>query len=183
MRILHQPLLPLLGLLTLAACASSGPTTGPRVGDYIGGAVPLECAPFARELSGVRLWGAAADWWWQASGRYARGDRPSVGSVLVFQRSGRLPSGHVAVVSQVLGSRQILVTQANWVHHRVSEDQPVIDISSANDWSMVRVWWPPTGEMGVSDYPAYGFIRSDRPTSHDQLIAATPRAIRLAANE
>jgi hypothetical protein len=173
----------LLLLLAVAACASSGPTIGPRVGDYIGGTVPLECAPFARELSGVRLWGAAADWWWQADGRYTRGDRPSVGSVLVFERSGRLPSGHVAVVSQVLGSRQILVTQANWVHHRVSEDQPVIDISSANDWSMVRVWWPPTGEMGVSDYPTYGFIRTDRPTSHDQLIAATPRAIRLAANE
>ena len=103
--------------------------------------------------------------------------------MLVLRRSGRLPSGHVAVVSQVMGRRQILVTQANWVHHRVSEDQPVIDVSAANDWSMVRVWWPPTGEMGVTDYPAYGFIRADRPATHDQLIAATPRAIRLAANE
>ena len=183
MRTLVRLILPLLGLLTLAACASTGPATDARVGDYVGGSVPVECAPFARELSGVRLWGSAADWWWQASGRYARSDRPSVGSVLVFQRSGRLPSGHVAVVSQVLGNRQILVTQANWVHHRVSEDQPVIDISAANDWSMVRVWWPPTVEMGISDYPTYGFIRSDRPASHDQLIAATPGAIRLAANE
>ena len=58
----------------------------------------------------------------------------------VFQRSDRLPSGHVAVVSRVLCSRQIPVTQANWVHHRISEDQPVIDISAANDWSTVRVW-------------------------------------------
>jgi hypothetical protein len=37
--------------------------------------------------------------------------------------------------------------------------------------------------MGVTDYATYGFIRADRPASHDQLIAATPRAIRLAANE
>jgi CHAP domain len=176
-------LCPIFLLLALSACGSRGPDADPRVGDYIGGSVPLDCAPFARALSGILLSGAAADWWSQADGHYARGDNPSIGSVLVLRRSGRLPSGHVAVVSQVLGRRQILVTQANWVHHRVSQDQPVIDISAANDWSMVRVWWPPTGEMGVTDYPAYGFIRADRPATHDQLIAATPRAIRLAANE
>jgi hypothetical protein len=103
--------------------------------------------------------------------------------VLVLRRSGRLPSGHVAVVSQLVGRRQILVTQANWVHHRVSEDQPVIDVSAENDWSMVRVWWPPTDEMGVTEYPAYGFIFADQPASHDQLIAATPRAIRVASRD
>lgn len=172
----------LLSLLALSACASRGPMTA-RAGDYVGGTVSLDCAPFARELSGVRLWGPAADWWWQAEGRYARGDAPAVGSVLVFSRTGRLPSGHVAVVSRVLGRREILVTQANWVHHRVTEDQPVVDISSSNDWSVVRVWWPPSGQMGVTDYPAYGFIHPDRPASHDQLMAATPRAIRIAVNE
>lgn len=172
-------LLLLLLLLSLAACGSRGP----RAGDYIGGSVPVECAPFARELSGVRLSGAAADWWWQASGRYARTETPAVGSVLVFRRSGRLPSGHVAVVSRILGRREILVTQANWVHHRVSQDQPVIDVSSANDWSLVRVWWPPVGEMGTGDYPTFGFIRSNRPASHDELIANTSRAIRLAENQ
>ncbi|HEY6438894.1 MAG TPA: CHAP domain-containing protein [Acetobacteraceae bacterium] len=171
------PLLFILGLLS--ACASGGS----RPGDYVGGYVSLECAPFARALSGIRLSGAAADWWWQAEGSYGRTGTPSVGSVLVLRRSNRLPSGHVAVVSQVMGRRQILVTQANWVHHRVSADQPVIDVSAANDWSMVRVWWPPTDEMGVTEYPAYGFIRTDRPTSHDQLIAATPRAIRVAARD
>jgi len=175
--------LPVLLLLALAACASSAPAVGPRAGDYVGGSVPLDCVPFARALSGVRLRGAAADWWQQAGGRYARSNAPSIGSVLVFERTGRLPSGHVAVVSQVLGRRQILVTQANWVHHRVSTDQPVIDVSARNDWSMVRVWWPPSGEMGGSDYPTYGFIRADRPSSHDQLIAATPRAIRLAFSD
>jgi CHAP domain len=172
------PMLPVLLLLALAACASRGPA-----GDYVGGSVPLDCVPFARALSGVRLTGAAADWWWQADGRYDRDNAPSIGSVLVLRRSGRLPSGHVAVVSQVLGARQILVTQANWVHSRVSLDQPVIDVSAANDWSIVRVWWPPSGGMGITDYPAYGFIRADRPMTHDEVVAATPRAIRLAANE
>ena len=165
-------------LLALSACAS-----GTRSRDYVGGSVAVECAPFARALSGIRLSGDAADWWWQARERYARSTQPTVGSVLVLRRSDRLPSGHVAVVSQVLGQRQIMVTQANWVHHRVSQDQPVIDVSSANDWSLVRVWWPPTGEMGTTGYSAFGFIRPDRPATHDQLIAATPRAIRLAAND
>jgi surface antigen len=176
-----MPRIPLLiALLLLSACGSG---SGERAGDFVGGSVAVECAPFARALSGIQLSGAAADWWWQAGSRYARTDSPAVGSVLVLRRSGRLPSGHVAVVSQVLGSREILVTQANWVHHRVSQDQPVIDVSADNDWSEVRIWWPPTGAMGITDYPAYGFIRAERPATHDQLAAATPRAIRVAASE
>ncbi|MEJ0018081.1 MAG: CHAP domain-containing protein [Acetobacteraceae bacterium] len=170
-------------LLALSACASRGPSGDAHLGDYVGGRVAVECAPFARALSGVRLSGSAADWWGQAAGRYDRGEAPSVGSVLVLRRSGRLPSGHVAVVSQVLGERQILVTQANWVHHRVTADQPVIDISPDNDWSLIRLWWPPSGQMGITDYPAYGFIRAARPMTHDQIAAATPRAVRLAASE
>jgi hypothetical protein len=79
-------LLPLL-CLTLAAC-------GGRPG--VGAAV--ECAPFARALTGVSLSGAAADWWQQAEGRFPRTQQPEVGSILVCRRSGRLPDGHVAVV-------------------------------------------------------------------------------------
>jgi hypothetical protein len=168
----------LAGLLALSACASGESPGTARLGGYVGGVVPAECAPFARALSGIHLWGDAADWWQQADGRYARLRGPEEGSVLVFRRSGRLPSGHVAVVSRVLSSREVLVTQANWVHHRVTADQPVVDVSTYNDWSVVRVWWPPTGEMGISDYPAYGFIVPDHPASHDQLMAAMPRAIR-----
>jgi hypothetical protein len=47
----------------------------------------------------------------------------------------------------------------------------------------VRMWWPPSEQMGITDYAARGFILSDRPASHDQLIAATPLAVRLSANE
>lgn len=173
-------LCPISLVLALAACGSGG---GARLGDYVGGTVPVECAPFARALSGVQLWGEAADWWNQAGERYARGEMPSVGSVLVLRRSGSLPSGHVAVVSQVIGRREILVTQANWVHHRVSEDQPVIDVSAGNDWSLVRIWWPPVDQMGTGEYAAFGFIRPDRPSSHEQLAAKTPRAIRVAESE
>ena len=68
---------------------------------------------------------------------------------LVLRRSGRLPSGHVAVVSEVVSRREIRVTQANWVHHRVTEDQPVVNVSRDGDWTAVRVWWPPSGQMGA----------------------------------
>jgi len=128
-------------------------------------------------------WRAAADWWWQADGRYTRGDRPSVGSVLVLRRSGRLPSGHVAVVSQVLGARQILVTQANWVHHRVSQDQSVFDVSPRNDWSAVRVWWPPTRQLGITDTQP---TASSAPTGPPHTISSSrqlhaPSALRRAS--
>jgi len=175
-----RALLWLLGLCTLSACGSGG---GARVGDYVGGSAPVECAPFARALTGVQLSGAADDWWRQAAGRYRRSTSPAVGSILVLRSSGRLPYGHVAVVTQVMSGRQVLVTQANWVHHRITEDQPVIDVSPGNDWSVVRVWWPPSGQMGVAEYAVRGFILPDRPASHDQLIAATPHAVRLAENE
>ncbi len=166
-------------LLSLAACGGGSGSSG-RVGDYVGGSVRLECAPFARALSGVRLSGAAADWWWQAEGRYTRSYSPRVGSVLVLSRTSRLRSGHVSVVSRVISSREILVTQANWVRDRVTEDQPVVDVSPNNDWSMVRIWWPPSGQMGVTDYPAHGFIHADRPKSRDELLAHTPGAIQVA---
>jgi len=168
----------LIFMLGLAACGSRAPSGGPYAGSYVGGTVAAECAPFARALSGVWLNGEAADWWWEADGRYARQSAPEEGSVLVLRRSDRLPSGHVAVVSQVVSARQILVTQANWVHHRVTEDQPVIDVSPRNDWSLVRVWWPPAGAIGATDYPAYGFIRPEHPVTRQQLTAAVSRAIR-----
>ena len=179
MRRLHA-LLWMLGLCALSACGSGG---GARVGDYVGGTASVECAPFARALTGVQLSGGADDWWRQAAARYQRASRPAVGSILALRSSGRLPDGHVAVVTRVMSGRQVLVTQANWVHHRVTEDQPVIDVSPGNDWSVVRLWWPPSGQMGITEYPALGFILPDRPASHDQLIAATPRAVRVAENE
>ena len=121
-------------LLTLAACGSA--PSHDRVGGYVGGHVPLECAPFARTLSGVQLYGPAADWWSKARGRYDRGRTPEVGSVMIFARTQRLPDGHAAVVTKVLSNNRILVTQANWVRGRVTQDQPVIDISPRGDWSL-----------------------------------------------
>ncbi len=140
-----------LSLLALAGC-------GGRRAPTLGKSSSLECAPYARQVSGVQLYGDAAEWWDQAEGRYARSTRPSAGAILVFRRSDRLPFGHVSVVSRVLSRREIRVTQANWVYHRLGQDDAVMDVSEQGDWSAVRVWWPPSQALGATTYPAYGFV-------------------------
>src|SRR5882757_870811 len=72
-----------------------------------------QCVPYARQMSGVQIFGDAWTWWDQATGRYAQGFRPRRGAVLVFKPSGVMKSGHVAVVSKVVSNRIIMVTHAN----------------------------------------------------------------------
>jgi surface antigen len=164
---------------TLSACASSRYATGPNLA-ATSRHPGINCAPFARELSGVALYGSAADWWTAAAGRYDRSDRPEIGAVLVFRRTERLRSGHVAVVSRVVGAREVLVIQANWVPDALTEDHLVVDVSSGNDWSEVRVWWPPTSTMGAATYPTHGFILPPAPATHAELRRAAEPAARLA---
>ena len=146
------------GALALTACGGGGGR-----GPALGAATPLECAPYARQVTGLQLYGDAADWWEQAAGRYRRGAAPAPGGVLVFRRSARLAHGHVSVVSRVVSEREIRVTQANWVRHRIGMDEPVVDVSPAGDWSAVRVWWAPAGQLGATVYPTYGFVLPGAP--------------------
>ena len=74
----------------------------------------LQCVPYAREVSGVQLYGDAWTWWGQAEGRYERGFRPRVGAVMAFRPHGNMRLGHVAAVSRVIDSRNILIRHANW---------------------------------------------------------------------
>lgn len=119
------------------------------------------CVPFARAVSGIEIRGDAWTWWRKADGTYPKGKVPVSGSVLNFRASGGMRRGHVAVVSGVISSREILVDQANWVRNRVTLDTTVIDVSPNNDWSAVRV------ENGSDSfgrvYPTYGFIYKPHP--------------------
>jgi single-stranded DNA-binding protein len=82
----------------------------------------------------------------------------------------------VSVVARLVSDREIRVTQANWVHHRITHEEPVVDVSESNDWSQVRVWWAPSNTLGTSVYPTYGFIVSNHPRDRGGLVAglATP---------
>ncbi len=117
----------------------------------------LQCVPYAREVSHIDLSGNAFLWWAEAAGRYARGSQPEVGSVLNFRSIGRMPLGHVAVVTAVLDPRTILVTQANWVRGTITNDVTVQDVSADNDWTAVKVELGDGDTMG-SSYPTFGFI-------------------------
>lgn len=122
-----------------------------------------ECVPVARALSGIEIRGNANTWWSQAEGRYSRGNAPKRGAVLTFKPHGAMQMGHVAAVSKVVDDRTILVTHSNWSpiggrRGQIERDVKVIDVSDAGDWSRVRVWFAPTGELGTTAYPVHGFI-------------------------
>src|SRR5215469_1759976 len=115
------------------------------------------CALYARSVTGVDLYGAAGGWWDEAAGRYPRGQVPAVGSILVFRATGTIPSGHVAVVSKVVGPSMVLVDQSNWYHGRVTLGTPVADTSPNHDWTTVTVMNLASGQFG-RDNPTYGFV-------------------------
>ncbi|MGF7204181.1 surface antigen [Sphingobium olei] len=119
-------------------------------------------------MSGIDLHGNANTWWGQAEGRYDRGHEPRVGSVLAFASSRSMPVGHVAMVSKVVSGREVLLTHANWSYRGgIERDVRAIDVSPNNDWTDVRVWYGPTGGLGLRSNPAKGFIYASAPKAAD----------------
>lgn len=123
-----------------------------------------QCAPYARMISGVDIYGNAGTWWGQAAGRYDRGEAPEVGSVMVLKPHGKMRLGHVAMVSGVVSDREITVTHANWSRRGgVEKDVRVVDVSPEGDWSEVKVWYAGNGDLGSTIYPTFGFIYPEAP--------------------
>lgn len=127
----------------------------------------LECVPYARQLSGIQIYGDAHTWWGQAKGRYATGHAPKVGAVMAMDAYAGSQLGHVATVSKVVDSRTILVSHANWSpiegqRGRIEKNVTVLDVSPANDWSEVRVWYAPIHNLGNTHWPVSGFIYNSK---------------------
>jgi hypothetical protein len=119
----------------------------------------LFCVEYARMRSGLAVFGDAKHWWDRAKNLYARMPHPMEEAVMVFSGSKRLKRGHVAVVTEIVSPRQILVDQANWENHgEIDHATPVLDVSPANDWSEVRVWDIHSGTFGSHIYAISGFI-------------------------
>ena len=123
----------------------------------------LQCVPFARMESGIQLFGNARDWWRQADGVYERGDTPRTGAVMAFAPTGAMPIGHVAVVSQIVSERELLLSHSNWSpingrRGQIERNVRAVDVSAAGDWSSVRVWYAPMGGLGIRSNPVTGFI-------------------------
>lgn len=147
-------------VLLLPACAvtrfSDGNASGYRQMER------EQCVPYARRASGIQIRGDAHTWWDKAAGVYARGRYPAPGAILVLSQTNRLRSGHLAVVTQLLGPRDINVTHTNWgddwaSRRIVYESMRAQDVSPANDWSSIRFWNREVDRFG-SPYKAQGFI-------------------------
>ena len=154
----------------LTACGTSFKDPGP-ISYYSSGAnprvngsgPPLQCVPFARDNSGVRIFGDANTWWAQAKSKFETQDMPVKGAVIVIRGFNSDARAHVAVVRKILDDRQLTVDHANWGNRgEIQLDTPVMDVSSSNDWSKVRVWNTESGHFGGRVYEVKGFIVPER---------------------
>jgi surface antigen len=139
----------------------------------------LQCVPFARAESGVEIRGNAKTWWSQAAGNYDRGHEPRKGAVMAFAGTRGMPSGHVAVVKKVVSDREILIDHANWSpingrRGQIERNVRVVDVSDAGDWSMVRVWYAPIGDLGLRANPVQGFIYAGAAAQPERKAFDTP---------
>lgn len=160
----------LLGIgLALAAAAPAGARSTIDTADMNGGgelSPYLQCVPYARQLTGIQIYGDAHTWWGQAEGRYRRGSRPKPGAVMAFRPHGNSRLGHVAAVRKVLDSRTILIDHANWSSPgEIERNVRAVDVSPGNDWSEVRVWYGPSQRLGANHWPLAGFIYNEKPGS------------------
>ncbi|MCH7862397.1 MAG: CHAP domain-containing protein, partial [Proteobacteria bacterium] len=57
--------------LSLCAVAIASPAPARSLLDYVG-----QCVPFARQASGIAIYGDAWTWWPSAKGQYGRGSKP-----------------------------------------------------------------------------------------------------------
>jgi surface antigen len=158
----------LMGLFCAFLCACASPDYAdlpPEPGQNVvsnAHHAPLQCVPYVRNHSDVKLHGDAYTWWDQAEGRFARGAAPQEGAVMVLNNYAGPARAHVAVVRRVVSAREIRVDHANWLDDgAIYIDDPVVDVSADNDWSRVKVWNIKAGAWGTRIYPVQGFIGPD----------------------
>jgi len=141
-------------LIGLCGCASPDGGQPPGLASS-----HVECAPYARANSTVKLFGDAYQWWDKAAGLYETGSIPKPGSVMALRGYAGPLRGHLAVVRRIVSSREIRVDHANWLNDgAIYLNDPVYDVSARNDWSTIRVWNLQTGAWGGKVYPVQGFI-------------------------
>jgi surface antigen len=151
----------------------------------------LQCVPYARDHSNINIHGDAYTWWNKAAGLYARGTTPILGAVMVLNGYAGRHRAHVAVVRHMVSAREITIDHANWLDDgAVYVNDPVLDVSAANDWTQVKVWNIRTGSWGTKVYAVQGFIgpgpangnpvvASNRPPASDPIA----RQIAISAND
>lgn len=126
---------------------------------------PQQCVPYAREISGIKIYGDAHSWFDKASPSYSKGTKPKKNAVIVLKSTPKMPHGHLAVVKNLVDERHIDVAHSNWGSDRKSrsiiyDSMRVEDVSRGNDWSSVKFWNPEINSFGFP-YAVRGFIYRD----------------------
>lgn len=130
----------------------------------------LECVEYVQQngWADFKGAGAAKNWYGLASGKgYALGNKPMVGSVLVWKgwivkdEDGKdvETAGHVALTASIVSNTEITVNHANWpADGKIRLGVKVSDVSGGN-WTKVKV------NDGATDYEVYGFIYPKQPAA------------------
>lgn len=156
--------------VAVALALAAGLMPAPAAAQY------WQCVTYARTITPVSIHGNAKTWWDQAEGRYERGHVPREGAVMAFKASRAMPLGHVAVVSKIVSDREVLLDHANWSRGgRVERGVRAIDVSDAGDWSMVKVWFGPIGDLGMRTNPVAGFIYPEPAMTSAMRMASAER--------
>lgn len=171
---------PLVAARAQVAAGASAASSGSELPPY------LQCVPYARQVSGIDIYGDAHTWWDQAEGRFARGHTPREGAVMAFVPTGNMQLGHVAAVARVIDSRTVLLDHANWSpingrRGQIERNVKAVDVSPNNDWSQVRVWYHPLQALGTTPWPVHGFIYPDgkaKPHTQQRFAQAAPAPVR-----
>ncbi len=133
---------------------------------------PMQCVPYARAHSGIQIYGDAYTWWQKAAGHFARANEPRPGAVLVLSGYAGPDHAHLAVVHDIVSAREIRVDHANWLNDgAIYTNDPVVDVSENNDWSLVKVWNIRTAAWGTKNYNVQGFILPEPPATSDRVAS------------
>jgi surface antigen len=148
---------------TTPAAPADDPTLFPDddsdSGPAMVGGARLQCVPYARAHSSVDIHGDAYTWWEKAAGVYDRSSAPVDGAIMVLKNYAGRHHAHVAVVRRMISPREIRIDHANWLNDgAIYVNDPVLDVSADNDWSLVKVWNIRSGSWGTKVYAVQGFI-------------------------
>jgi len=148
--------------LALGGCAGETPEPRSPVVTLSDESARIDDVAYVKSVTGMAIPGQAWSWWDGSNGRYPRGHSPVPSAVLVFRQQQNLPAGHLAIVTKVLSSREVRISHADWAstwatRGRITGNVPVLDVSRANDWTKVRLWYANSGTVDQV-YGTYGFV-------------------------
>jgi hypothetical protein len=157
--------------LALGGCAGGNAEPKSPVVTLSDASARIDDVAYVKSVTGIAIPGEAWSWWDGSNGRYARGHRPLPSAVLVFRQQQKLPAGHLAIVTRLLSPRELRISHADWAstwatRGRITGNVPVLDVSRANDWTRVRLWYASSGTVD-SVYDTYGFVYGGPPPADE----------------